>query len=160
MAEKRIKNELDSDYILVGIASSVKEYRLCHFLNLLLGCDFRKLDDLIFESKDRGPNIQFSVFKAGEEEEDRNQFVVFTNKYLGQHLLAEVSNFDYILQIRGKYSDEELQVLIDGIKLFPQTVMTAEVPLKKIKTRERLVYQEEKHATKLLTTKRLQLNRQ
>lgn len=160
MAEKRIKNELDEDYILVGIASSMKEYRLCYYLNLLLGCDFRKLDDLIFESKDRGPNIQFSVFKAGEEEEDRNQFVVFTNKYLGQHLLTEVSQFDYILQIWGRYSDEELHVLMDGIKLFPNTVMIAEVPLKKIKTRERLVYREEKPVPRLLTTKRFQLNRQ
>jgi hypothetical protein len=160
MAEKRIKNELDDDYILVGIASSLKEYRLCHFMNLLLGCDFKKLEDLVFESRDRGQNVQFSVFKAGEEDIDRNQFVVFTNKYLGQHLLNEVSNFDYILQIWGKYSDEELHVLMDGIKLFPQTVMTAEVPLKKVKTRERLVYHEEKPAAKLLTTKRLQLNRQ
>lgn len=160
MAEKRIKNELDNDYILVGIATSMKEYRLCHYLNLLLGCDFRKLEDLVFESKDRGPNIQFSVFKAGCEDEDMNQFVVFTNKYLGQHLLSEVSNFDYILQIWGKYSDEELHVLIDGIRLFPNTMMTAEVPLKKIKTRERLVYREEKPATRLLTTKRFQLNRQ
>ncbi|MBS1612010.1 MAG: hypothetical protein JST49_04260, partial [Bacteroidetes bacterium] len=65
MAEKRIKNELDNDYVLVGIASSMKEYRLCHFMNILLGCDFKKLDDLVFESRDRGQNIQFSVFKAG-----------------------------------------------------------------------------------------------
>ena len=160
MAEKRIKNELDDDYILVGIATSMKEYRLCHYLNMLLGCDFRKLDDLVFESKDRGPNILFSVFKCGEEDEDKNQFIVFSNKYLGQYLLNEVSNFDYILQIKGKYSAEELHMLMDSIKLFPNTVMTAEVPLKKVKTRERLVYREEKPAQKLFNTKRYQLNRQ
>lgn len=160
MADKRIANEPDNNYILIGIASSMKEYRLCYYLNLLLDCDFRKLEDLVFESKDRTRNIQFSVFKCGEEDEDKNQFVVFTNKYLGHYLLSEVSNFDYILQIRGKYTDDELHVLMDGIKLFPDTVMIAEVPLKKIKSRERLVYREEKSAQKLLNTKRFQLNRQ
>ena len=153
MAEKKITNELTTDYKLVGIASSLKEYKLCYHLNTFLNCDFRKLTDLIFEPTDRTRKIQFSVFKAGNEA-DQNQFVVFTNKNLQDVLLPEISNFDYLLQVHGKYEEEELKNLIAGIKQFPEVMMTAEIPLKKIKSRERLVYEEEIPVQKLISPKR------
>ncbi|HLP52072.1 MAG TPA: IPExxxVDY family protein [Chitinophagales bacterium] len=153
MAERKIKNELSTDYILVGIASSLKEYKLCYHLNQLLACDFKKLKDLIFEPTDRTRKIQFSVF-TGCDEGDRNQFIVFSNKNLDEVLLPEISNFDYILQIHGKFEEEEMKNLMEGIRAFPEVVMTAEIPLKKIKSKERLVYEEEKPVQKLISPKR------
>ncbi len=145
MADKKLKNELETNYRLLGIASSLKEYTLCHHLNLFLGCDFRKLEPLTFEPKDRTRKIQFSIFKA-EDEEENNIFAVFGNKNLGEFLLPEVNNFDYILQITGKYSDEKMKGLTDAVKQFPEVVMSAEIPIKKIKSKERLIYREEKEA--------------
>lgn len=153
MAERKIKNELSTDYIVVGIASSLKEYKLCYHLNQLLACDFKKLKDLIFEPTDRTRKIQFSVF-SGCDEGDRNQFIVFSNKNLDEVLLPEISNFDYILQIHGKFEEEEMKNLMEGIRGFPEVVMTAEIPLKKIKSKERLVYEEEKPVQKLISPKR------
>lgn len=153
MAERKIKNELSTDYILVGIASSLKEYKLCYHLNQLLACDFKKLKDLIFEPTDRTRKIQFSVF-TGCDEGDRNQFIVFSNKNLDEVLLPEIGNFDYILQIHGKFEEEEMKNLMEGIREFPEVVMTAEIPLKKIKSKERLVYEEEKPVQKLISPKR------
>ena len=153
MAEKKITNDLTSDYKLVGIAASLKEYKLCYHLNNLLTCDFRKLTDLVFEPTDRTRKVQFSVFKAGDED-DKNCFIVFTNKNLQDVLLPEISNFDYVLQIHGKYEEEELKNLVAGIKEFPEVMMTAEIPLRKIKSKERLVYEEEKPVQRLISPKR------
>jgi hypothetical protein len=69
-------------------------------------------------------------------------------------LLPEISNFDYVLQIHGKYEENELKNLIAGVKQFPEVLMTAEIPHKKIKSRERLVYEEEKPVQKLISPKR------
>ncbi|MBP6730883.1 MAG: IPExxxVDY family protein [Chitinophagales bacterium] len=153
MADKKITNELNTDYKLVGIASSLKEYKLCYHLNLLLNCDFKKLTDLVFEPTDRSRKIQFSVFK-GCDEHDKNQFIVFSNKNLNEVLLPEISNFDYILQLHGKFEPDELKEVIDGIKEFPQVIMTAEIPIKKIKSKERLVYEEERVVQKLIAPKK------
>lgn len=153
MADKKIKYDPTDDYKVVGIASSLKEYKLCYHLNTFLNCDFKKLKDLIFEPTDRTRKIQFSVFKAGDEN-DKNYFVVFTNKDLQDVLLPEISNFDYVLQIHGKYEEEELKNLTSAIKQFPEVMMTAEIPLKKIKSKERLVYVEEKIVQKLISPKR------
>lgn len=130
MAEKKITNDLSSDYKLVGLASSLKEYKLCYHLNSLLSCDFRKLTDQTFEPTDRSRIIQFSVFKAGHEE-DKNQFIVFSNKNLNEVLLPEISNFDYVIQVQGKYTEEEMSALMNGIKQFPEVLMTAEFHSKK-----------------------------
>lgn len=153
VADKKIKNELPTDYQLIGIASSLREYKLCYHLNQLLRCDFRKLKDLVFEPTERTRTVQFSVFKAGEEE-DLNKFIVFTNKSLGEVLLPEVSNFDYIVQIQGNYEIENVENLINGIRQFPEVMMTAEIPLKKIKSKERLIYEEERPSHRLINTKR------
>lgn len=153
MAEKKITNDPDTDYRLVGIASALKEYKVCHHLNQLVGCDFRKLPALVFEPKDRTRKTEFSVFKA--EDADRNIYVVFTNKNMGEYLLPEISNFDYLVQIRGKFTEDDIQRLMEGIRRFPEVVMCLEVPLKKIKSKERLSYEEEKEVHKLLTQKRI-----
>jgi hypothetical protein len=152
MADKKITNEPDTDYRLVGIASSLKEYQVCHHLNQLLGCDFRKLEALVFEPKDRTRKTEFSVFKA--EDALKNTFIVFTNKNLGEYLLPEISNFDYIVQIRGKFTGQDIAILMDGIRQFPQVVMCLEVPLKKIKSKERLSYREEHEVQRLMLPKR------
>ena len=111
------------------------------------------MNDLIFEPTDRTRKIQFSVFKAGSEK-DKNQFLVFNNKNLNEVLLPEISNFDFVIQVYGKYEVEDLKKLIEGIKQFPEVVMTAEIPLKKIKSKDRLIYEEEKPVTKLMTRKK------
>ena len=152
MAEKKITNEPDTDYRLVGIATSLKEYQICHHLNQLLDCDFKKLEALVFEPKDRTRKTEFSVFKG--EDALNNAFIVFTNKNLGEYLLPEISNFDYVVQIRGKFTDDDVAGLMEGIRKFPQVVMSLEVPLKKIKSKERLSYQEEKEVQRLISPRR------
>lgn len=154
MADKKIANELTTDYQLVGVATPLKEYKFCYHLNGLLNADFQKLTDLVFESKDRSRQIQFSVFKSGDEE-DRVQYMVFSNKNLNEVLLPEISNFDFILQIHGLLEPNEIKAVIDGIKEFPDVVLTAEIPIRKIKSKERLVYREEKLPLKTIARKKL-----
>jgi hypothetical protein len=153
MAEKRIKNELDTDYRIIGIATSLREYKLCYYFNQLLECDFRKLDDLVFESTDRTRTSQFSVFKANGTD-GQTQYLVFANKSAGELLLPELGNFDYLLQIIGMNSDAFIHHITEQIKMFPEVVLTAEIPLKKIKSKERLVYEEKKPPRQLIPPKR------
>lgn len=156
MAEKRIKNELDTDYVVIGIATSLKEYKLCFHLNALLECDFRKLKDITFEPVDRTRTSQFSVFKAVSPD-NQLQYIVFANKNGGEVLLPEAGSFDFLLRITGHPESEKLAEMVDGIRNMPEVLLTAEIPGRKIKNRERLVYEEEKAPRKLITTKRFKL---
>ena len=63
---------------------------------------------------------------------------------MGEFLLPEVSNFDYIVQITGKFDDKNMKTMLEGMKRIEEVVLSAEIPLRKIKSKERLVYLEEK----------------
>ena len=156
MAEKRIKNELDTDYVVIGIATSLREYKLCYHLNNLLECDFRKLKDITFEPTDRTRTSQFSVFKAASAD-NQMQYMVFANKNGGEVLLPEAASFDFLLRVDGNLEIEQVSTLVDGIRNLPDVLLTAEIPARKIKNRERLVYEEEKAPRRLITTKRFKL---
>ena len=156
MAEKRIKNELDTDYVVIGIATSLREYKLCYHLNNLLECDFRKLKDITFEPTDRTRTSQFSVFKAASAD-NQMQYMVFANKNGGEVLLPEAASFDFLLRVDGNLEIEQVATLVDGIRNLPDVLLTAEIPARKIKNRERLVYEEEKASRRLITTKRFKL---
>lgn len=153
MAEKRIKNELDTDYRIIGIATSLKEYTLCYHLNRLLGCDFNKLKDLMFEPTDRSRTSHFSVFK-GISNDGQSAFLFFANKNNGEMLLPEAGSFDFLLQVTGRNEDDFIEGITEGIWQFPDVLLTAEIPLKKIKNNERLVYEEEKPIRKRIIPKR------
>ncbi|MCW5908195.1 MAG: IPExxxVDY family protein [Chitinophagales bacterium] len=142
MAEKKIKNELDTDYAVIGIATPAKEYKLCYHLNRLLVCDFNKVRDLIFESTDRTRSSQFSVFK-GISENGQTEYWVYANKNAGEVLLPEAGNFDFLLRVSGYTEEGFLKNMLEEIRQLPEVLLTTEIPLKKIKNKERLVYVEE-----------------
>lgn len=153
MAEKRIKNEFEYDYRLIGIATTLKEYRLGYFLNELFSCDFRKLKDLLFESSERERNVFFGVLKAIPDD-GATEYLVFSNKNGTDTLLPEAANFDYIVQITGKLPDSELADIIREIKKINQVLLCTEIPLSRLKNQQRLIYEEEKIAQRPLFRKR------
>jgi len=153
MAEKKIKNEPQNDYRLIGFATSLREHKLCFHLNTILNTDFRKISNLIFESADRSRSIEFSVLSSPDAEQ-KNDFIVFANKNLGDVLLPEISQFDYVMKIKGKIDDSELEAQIEAISVLPNMLMCTEISLKKIKNKERLEYEEEKPTQKLMMNKK------
>lgn len=153
MAEKKIKNELQNDYRLIGFATSLREYKLCFHLNSVLNTDFRKVKNLIFETNDRTRKIEFSVLSSTDNEQ-KIDYIVFANKNLGDVLLPEINQFDYVMKIIGKVNDEELNAQIETLSNIPNVFLCTEISLKKLKTRERLEYEEEKVPQKLMLNKK------
>lgn len=153
MAEKKIKNELQSDYRLIGFATSMHEYKLCFHLNKILEADFRKLKDLTFETSDRSRKMEFSVLISSGNEQ-KNDYIVFSNKNLGDVLLPEIVQFDYVMKVSGKISDEEISEQLEVIGQLPDMMLCKEIELKKIKNKERLEYEEEKVTQKLMRVKK------
>jgi hypothetical protein len=153
MAEKKIKSEIQNDYRLIGLSTSLREYKLCFHLNQLIGTDFRKLPNLVFESSDHLRKIGFSVFSSLDGEE-KNSYIVFANKSLGEVLLSEISQFDFLIKISDSITDKELNELLDSIGQLPNVIFCTEIELKKIKNKGRLEYVEEKTTQKLMLGKK------
>ncbi|MCS6933797.1 MAG: IPExxxVDY family protein [Chitinophagales bacterium] len=142
MSARTIQNRFEDDYRLIGIATTLKEYRLAYLLNELLGCDFRKIKDIIFESAARERNVFFSVMKA-EGNYGKTIYVFFANKNGTDVLLPEAGTFDYLLKLQGECSDEHIHAVCTQVQQWEEVVMCCEIPLERVKNKERLIYEEE-----------------
>jgi hypothetical protein len=43
---KVLKFEIDLDFVLIAITTSLKDYRICYYINKCLNFNFTRIDDL------------------------------------------------------------------------------------------------------------------
>ena len=139
MAIRKIESETDRNFKLVGIGTTLRDYKLCHYLSEALESEFVKINSCEFETKDRSAKIAFSVFKT-EWSIAKTLLLLFSNKNKGEILLPEASNFDFLLKITDNTAS--LKTLISEIKKIPEVIAAAEIPPKSIKHPERMQYEE------------------
>jgi hypothetical protein len=97
--------------------------------------------------------MEFSVLSSSGNEQ-KNDYIVFANKNLGDVLLPEIVQFDYVMKVSGKISAEEISEQLEVIGQLPDMMLCKEIELKKIKNKERLEYEEEKVTQKLMRVKK------
>lgn len=139
MAKKKqflvIENEID--FILIGIVSHAKDYRLCFELNKLLDIFLAKTEDL--ELKNKNPeNSFFSV--SSFTNEDENKIFIISNKSSGQFLIPELKQWDYFFMIKGMIREKEKSSMIENIKACKLVALAAEIDALKVKLIENLIF--------------------
>lgn len=139
--QRNWKEEISYEYRLIGLATALKEYRLCHYLNTILEADFVRLDNHELDTGERSRKPAFSVYRSVTENH-REPLFVFGNKNKGDILLPELPGFDFLLQLQGTPLDNDVKAWVQAIQSLSQIMLVYEVPLKKVKNKDRLIYQE------------------
>ena len=96
MKKTRLVIEYDYDFILLGITSSARFYKLAWSVNKAMGINFIRSDD--YELPLRDETQVFGCYTHGDEEP---VCWLFKNRSMDndQHLLApELAHFDYLLK--------------------------------------------------------------
>jgi len=139
MAKKKqvlvIHSEID--FILFGIASHAKDYRLCFDLNKILDIHLTKNEDLEFKNKQQESSF-FSVFSYLNE--DEYTMMIISNKTLGQHLIPELKQWDYFFMIKGMMRDPEKVKTLEKVKTSKLIALAADIDPTKIKSIENLFF--------------------
>ena len=139
MNKKVLKFELDLDFVLIAITSSLKDYRLCFLMNRALSFDFVKVNDLELEPLQSGQTAYFSLYKY-QWEASETDFFFISNKGSEGYLIPEMNKIDYLLMIKNYIDENELDDLITGLNRIPEIVTAVKVDPKKIKSRENLLF--------------------
>jgi len=127
------------DFQLVGISSHEKDYRVSWSINLALGWNLERREDVTSYSKSRKIESDHSVF-AYEAEDDKAMFVLVENKSATGMLLPSLQQFQYLLKVEN-YSDVRMQDLLVELKKIPQILMAVEVPLHSAKEKQNLIFE-------------------
>ncbi|WP_223818063.1 MULTISPECIES: IPExxxVDY family protein [Mucilaginibacter] len=136
---KFLKFEIDFDFVLIAITTSLKDYRVCFLINKYLNFNFVKNDDLEVDIYPGADPVLFSLYRYSWETTETDFFFI-GNKGSDGYLVPEIKSADYFLMIRNYIDDNELDTIISSLNKIPEIVAAVKIDPKKIKSRENLLF--------------------
>ncbi|WP_255485472.1 IPExxxVDY family protein [Mucilaginibacter sp. SG538B] len=136
---KFLKFEIDFDFVLIAVTSSLKDYRVCFLINRYLNFNFVKTDDLEVDIYPGSEPVLFSLYRYSWETTETDFFFI-GNKGSDGYLVPEIKSADYFLMIRNYIDDNELDTIISSLNKIPEIVAAVKIDPKKIKSRENLLF--------------------
>ena len=84
-----------------------------------------------------------SVFSLYRHEDDLDKWIVYvvSNKYLGEPLVPEVKQADYLLMIQGEVNDERKNEIQTGLKRISAIQFMMTLDYSKLRSKENLVFE-------------------
>ncbi|GAA4101633.1 IPExxxVDY family protein [Mucilaginibacter panaciglaebae] len=139
MNKKFLKFEIDLDFVLIAVTTSLKDYRICYLINKCLNFDFVKTEDLAVDIHPGAAPSYFSFYTYNWEASETDFFFI-GNKGTDGYLIPEMKKADYFLMIKNYIDDKDLENIISGLNRISEIVAAVKIDPKKIKSRENLLF--------------------
>jgi len=136
---KFLKFEIDLDFVLIAVTTSLKDYRICYLINKFLHFNFVKASDLSVEVRPGEVPILFSIYHFNSGENGIDTYFI-ANKGTEGYLVPEMKKADYFLMIKNYIDENELDSLISSLNKIPEVVTAIKIDPKKVKSRENLLF--------------------
>ncbi|HEY0244420.1 MAG TPA: IPExxxVDY family protein [Mucilaginibacter sp.] len=136
---KFLKFEIDLDFVLIAVTTSLKDYRVCYLINKYLNFNFIKTNDLAVDIYQGGPPVYFSIYVYNWEASETD-FYFIANKGSDGYLIPEMKKADYFIMIKNYIDENDLDSLISALNKIPEIVAAVKIDPKKIKSRENLLF--------------------
>lgn len=127
---KKIKFEpVEASFTLIGIASHLKDYRLCFFLNQKLNTTLCRKSDLVIPGD---PDRSFSFYIYFNKDERRNYFLIANHHPEGK-LLPGQRGIDYLLAVDDVLDTSKVADLVKKIQSAPHVLTAFPIELAKVR---------------------------
>lgn len=139
MNKRILKFEIDLDFVLIAVTSSLKDYRVCYLINKYLNFNFTRQTDLQVDIHHNADPVLFSIFNYHWEASETD-FYFITNKGSDGLLIPEMREVDYFIMIKNYIDDDDLENIITALNRIPEIMAAVKIDPKKIKSRENLLF--------------------
>jgi hypothetical protein len=136
---KFLKFEIDLDFVLIAVTTSLKDYRVCYLINKALSFNLVKIPDLEVDINHGIEPVLFSIYHYNWEATGTD-FYFIANKGSDGYLIPEMRKADYFLLIKNYIDENDLDNLISALNKIPEIVAAVKIDPKKIKSRENLLF--------------------
>jgi len=135
-----LKYELDLDFVLIAITSSLKDYRLCYFVNKVTGLKLHKVEDYEIWMPAPIGRTHFSRYADFSTTTDTEYYLLANKGIDGGFLIPEMRHSDFFLLIRNFIDEEDLTTMQERIADIPEVVVASEISPQKLKSKENLIF--------------------
>ncbi|CAN5189115.1 hypothetical protein BH09BAC6_BH09BAC6_22830 [soil metagenome] len=139
LSRKFLKFEIDLDFVLIAVTTSLKDYRICYLINKFLNFNFTKISDLPLDILPNAEQVLFSRYHHFWETTETD-FYFIANKGSEGYLIPEMKKADYFLLIRNYIDENDLEGIISALNKISEVVAAVKIDPKKIKSRENLLF--------------------
>lgn len=123
---KKIVLDLDDsfDFEVIGICTSLVDYRLAWEINQCMGLKLSRSEENYYKTNKKG-EIQSSHSLYEDVDEDQNtDYILIKNKNKGKHLIGELEMIDFFLLINDYRNDvSETSVKLREVQTIQTTVV-------------------------------------
>lgn len=122
MAKKKyLELSEEWEFQMIGIASTMRDFRLAYYLNKMVFLNLAKNEDLPAEIPGSADPVPFSFYQW-EENETGLCFYLISNKRQNSWLIPEQKQADFFLLIKGGFSQESYKRFISTIRQIPNVI--------------------------------------
>lgn len=144
----------EEEYSLIGIHTTLEDYKLAYLLNKKLGTSFyRSKEDLNFDEKQK--NASFSIFNYSDKKYDYEWFLIANSSKkenqtesnellltseMKTFLIPEKKKVDFFIKISGCLEYEFIVKTINNIKTIDQIITSYSVDKNTLKSKDFLIF--------------------
>ena len=129
----------DYSFVVIGITSDEKDYKLIWDINSLTGWNLERKDNYRYYNPKTKVESEFPLYLYNDE----NSYIsykIIANKYDNHSLLDELRNLDYLLIVFDETGDENYSRLSVKLKKIESIRAVFLIDPLKLKNRERLLF--------------------
>ena len=131
--------DYDYDFVVLGINSHIKAYKICWHLNKKIGLNLEMTEDHKTEN-----NLFFSRYTF--EKSNGISYDLISNRSKKGYMISSHKNLDYFLILRGVNNWKSIkQELLNEIKKINDILLAFEVDVDKIKNKDRFIIHDKKN---------------
>ncbi len=138
MSKKILRVEYDFDFTLIGISSSVRDYRLCWYINKHLPLRFQRDTDLIIYNE-IGNESYHSCFKFSMENLETDLYLL-SNKSGTEYIVPESKESDYFIVSTEALNSDEEKAIVNGLNKIEVVQAAFMLDANSFKSKENLLF--------------------
>lgn len=139
VAKRKLKINPEFNFILIGIATPVQDYRTAWLVNNSLHKQLAKTDDLVQIDHVNKTQTGFARFDF-EEMLTMSMFHILQNKQGAACLIPELKELDYLLIIKGAYYLPRKLEILKKIKEIEQFQVAVIIDPETLKSKNNLIF--------------------
>jgi hypothetical protein len=141
LTRRKLKIDPEFNFILIGVATPLQDYRMAWFVNNVLYKTLAKIDDLVITDPVNKIQTAYARFDF-DEELTKSKFHLLQNKNGPNWLIPELKELDYLLIIRGEYYRPRKNDILKKLRAIEQIQAVVIIEPDTLKSKNNLIFEE------------------